>query len=98
MDIDRRSWLVTLGVGGLTAAAGRRAAAEDAVCPPADQPLLLQDFRPRSMLHVKETRVPTPRFPVVDVHTHFSFARGGRTGAAPEDAVAFNSTAKDASR
>jgi predicted TIM-barrel fold metal-dependent hydrolase len=96
MDLDRRSWLVTLGVGGLTAAAGRRAAAEEAARPPAGQPLLLQDFRPRSMLHVKETRVPTPRFPVIDVHTHFTFARGRREGAAPEDAVAFTIAPEDA--
>jgi predicted TIM-barrel fold metal-dependent hydrolase len=96
MELDRRSWLVTFGVGGLTAVASRRAAAEEQACPPADQPLLLQDFRPRSMLHVKETRVPTPRFPVIDVHTHFSFARGGRTGAAPSDAVSFTIAPKDA--
>ncbi|HSD65424.1 MAG TPA: amidohydrolase, partial [Vicinamibacteria bacterium] len=45
---------------------------------------------------MKETHVQKPRFPVVDVHTHFTFARGGRQGAASEDAVAFNATAKDA--
>jgi len=48
------------------------------------------------MLHAKETRVATPRFPVIDVHTHFTFAKGGRKGAASEDAVAFTTTAKDA--
>ena len=41
--------------------------------------LALKDFRPKSMLHVKETRVEKPRFPVVDVHTHFTFARGGES-------------------
>jgi predicted TIM-barrel fold metal-dependent hydrolase len=96
MDLDRRSWLAAFGVGAVSAAAGRGAQAEDAGCPPADQPLRLQDFRPRSMLHVKETRVPTPRFPVIDVHTHFTFAKSGRRGEAPEDAVSFNTTAKDA--
>jgi predicted TIM-barrel fold metal-dependent hydrolase len=96
MDLDRRSWLATVGAGAMSAVATGRAQAEEAGCPPADQPLRLQDFRPRSMLHVKETRVPTPRFPVIDVHTHFTYARSGRRGAAPEDAVAFNTTAKDA--
>jgi predicted TIM-barrel fold metal-dependent hydrolase len=96
MDLDRRSWLVTLGVGGLTAAVGRGAAAEEPTCPPAEQPLLLQDFRPRSMLHVKETRIERPRFPVIDVHVHFSWSAGGRKGATSEDAVVFNIDPKDA--
>lgn len=96
MDLDRRSWLATFGVGAVSTAAVRGAQAEDAGCPPADQPLRLQDFRPRSMLHVKQTRVERPRFPVIDVHTHFTFAKGGRKGAALDDAVAFSTTAKDA--
>jgi predicted TIM-barrel fold metal-dependent hydrolase len=96
MDLDRRSWLATFGVGAVSTAAVRGAQAEDAGCPPADQPLRLQDFRPRSMLHTKETHVPTPRIPVIDVHTHFTFAKGGRKGAALDDTVAFNTTAKDA--
>lgn len=33
-------------------------------------PLLLVDFEPKSMLHVAETKVPRPRFPVIDAHTH----------------------------
>ena len=71
--------------------AGRAQAGEEA-CPAGEGPLRLQDFRPRSMLHVKETRVATPRFPVIDVHTHFTFAKGGRKGAASEDAVTCPST------
>jgi predicted TIM-barrel fold metal-dependent hydrolase len=78
----------------VTAGSAEQAGAE--ACPPASGDLLLKDFRPRSMLHVKETRVEKPRFPVVDVHTHFSFARGGRRGAASDDAVAFTATADEA--
>jgi predicted TIM-barrel fold metal-dependent hydrolase len=96
MELDRRSWLAVCGVGALGAVKATEARAEQAGCPAAEQPLRLQDFRPRSMLHVKETRVPTPRFPVIDVHTHFTFARGRRSGAASDDGVAFNTTAKDA--
>ena len=33
--------------------------------------MLLQDYRPKSFLEVKHTKVETPRFPVVDMHTHF---------------------------
>jgi len=96
MELDRRSCLATLGMGALSTVAPQSAPGAEPACPPGGGPLLLSDFRPRSMLNVKETRVATPRFPVIDVHTHFTFAKGGRKGAASEDAVAFNITAKDA--
>ena len=54
----------------------------------------LADFQPRSMLHVKETRVERPRFPVIDAHTHLTFsgrARGSeqvKVLIAAKDAVA----------
>ncbi|HEX9190380.1 MAG TPA: amidohydrolase family protein [Vicinamibacteria bacterium] len=96
MEMDRRSWIAALGAGAVSAAGARGAGASEPTCPPGDGPLRLQDFRPRSMLHVKETRVPTPRFPVIDVHTHFSFAKGGRRGAPPDDTVSFTTTAAQA--
>ena len=34
--------------------------------------LLLRNFRPKSRLTVPETNIKSARFPVVDVHTHFS--------------------------
>ena len=40
-----------------------------------DCPLSLVDFQPKSMLHVKETRVPRPRYPVVDFHSHLGSVR-----------------------
>jgi predicted TIM-barrel fold metal-dependent hydrolase len=97
MEIDRRSWLASAGLGAMAAAAGPRpAGAQERARPPAGADLLLKDFQPRSMLHVKETRVEKPRFPAVDVHTHFSSARGRRAGAAAADEIAFSGTAKDA--
>jgi predicted TIM-barrel fold metal-dependent hydrolase len=96
MPLDRRSWLASVGLGAVSTAVTRDGAAEVASCPAAGQQLRLSDFRPRSMLHVKETRVPTPRFPVIDVHTHFSFAKGGRRGAAEGDAISFSATAAEA--
>jgi len=96
MELDRRSWLAALGVGTVSALTTRGAKADEAGCPAIDGPLRLQDFRPRSMLHVDETRVATPRFPAIDVHTHFSFAKGGRRGAASDDSVAFTTSAEDA--
>ena len=96
MELDRRTWLAALGAGTVSALTTRGAKADDAGCPASDGPLRLQDFRPKSMLHVAETRVATPRFPAIDVHTHFSFAKGGRQGAASDDSVAFTTTAEDA--
>jgi len=96
MELDRRSWLAALGAGTVSVLTPRGAKADEAGCPASDGPLRLQDFRPRSMLHVAETRVAPPRFPAIDVHTHFSFAKGGRRGAASDDSVAFTTSAEEA--
>jgi len=34
--------------------------------------LALSDYQPRSMLHVRETRVERARYPVIDIHTHIT--------------------------
>ncbi len=46
----------------------------------AQQALSLPDFEPRSELNAKVTKVERARFPVVDFHTHFSFAPGLEPG------------------
>jgi hypothetical protein len=46
---------------------------------------LFCQLEPRSMLHVKETPVPRPRFPVIDFHTHVTWS-GELSG---EDEVTF---------
>lgn len=52
--------------------------------------LRLVDFAPRSMLGGKITRVETPRFPVIDVHTHLTWMRETRGGVSlGEDMIAF---------
>jgi predicted TIM-barrel fold metal-dependent hydrolase len=43
-------------------------------------PLALSEFQPKSMLHVRETRVAHPRFPVIDVHAHLSFLATSKHG------------------
>lgn len=45
---------------------------------PADCPLPLEDFRPRSTLHVPAHEVPRARFPVIDIHAHLSRSGGLR--------------------
>ena len=47
------------------------------------------------MLHVPQTRVPKPRFPVIDVHTHLTFAKREQGVAAGEEVTALIS-AQDA--
>jgi predicted TIM-barrel fold metal-dependent hydrolase len=52
---------------------GEAGVRQDAAPPPGKGSLLLSEFEPRSMLHVKETPVARARFPVIDVHTHVTF-------------------------
>ncbi len=87
---SRRDCMKTLGSGVAAGAAlgsglplagvAAQAAAAQPEKPGKPGRLDLSDFQPRSMLHVEETRVERPRFPVIDVHTHLTFsdrARGG---------------------
>jgi hypothetical protein len=54
---------------------------------PQDGDLLLSDFRPRSMLHVEETRVPRARFSVIDFHTHLSWSAPSVNGVSTGEEV-----------
>jgi predicted TIM-barrel fold metal-dependent hydrolase len=62
-----------------TLAAGQTAAAQQTPqgAPAANAGLPLEQYQPKSMLHVPETHVPRARFPVIDFHTHITFAGGG---------------------
>ena len=96
-QLGRRAWLTSLGT---MVAAGRATArpvsgAQAAAAPPAVGALPLQDFQPRSMLVVPETRVERARFPVVDVHVHPT-SRVRRVGGVPHgEAVRHNATPAD---
>src|SRR5579883_2260830 len=74
--MNRREWMAM----GASALAARQAAAQaspqsaDAV--PKDGVLPLEQFQPKSMLHVPETHVPRSRYPVIDFHTHITSGRG----------------------
>src|SRR5688500_12781299 len=89
MKVNRRQWLGRLAAGGAAALVPfRRAAADSPVASPARAagakaaakapgcPLALEDFQPRSMLHVEEHKVARAAFPVIDVHAHFSWSGG----------------------
>jgi predicted TIM-barrel fold metal-dependent hydrolase len=71
--MNRREWL-TLGAASL--AASRAGEAQQAPAQASNQVLPLEQYQPKSMLHVPETHVPRARFPVIDFHTHIT--SGGR--------------------
>lgn len=52
--------------------------------------IALEDYVPKSMLHVRETKVSRSRFPAIDFHTHLSSSRRG--AQKPK----FNTTTKEA--
>jgi len=79
-NFNRRQWLS--GVTGASIAAAGKSLDASPVVTESDEEkecsLALKDFKPRSKLHVKETEVLKPKFPVVDTHTHLTFiGRGG---------------------
>jgi predicted TIM-barrel fold metal-dependent hydrolase len=93
----RRRWFGAMGTGVLgssLAPAASRTAAGEASGPEAK--LALQDFEPRSMLHVPETKVATPRFPVIDVHTHLAFSARSEDAAAAGEETQLLVSARDA--
>jgi predicted TIM-barrel fold metal-dependent hydrolase len=85
--ISRRQWLRGIGFAfGASASTGAaQALASTDAAPnsspaPSGQPLALADYEPKSMLHVKETRVERARFPAVDIHTHISLSAKSQNG------------------
>ena len=89
MKLNRRQWLGRMAAGGAGVLMPfRRAAADSPVASPVQAkgaaaaakapgcPLALEDFQPRSMLHVPEHKVARAAFPVIDVHTHLSWSGG----------------------
>jgi predicted TIM-barrel fold metal-dependent hydrolase len=87
MSCSRRIFLATAALAG----GARRAFAADSPVksagPTGGGGLRLDEFQPRSMLHVKETRVPRPRFPVIDFHAHLTFNDRFEHGVAVGDTV-----------
>lgn len=57
------------------AMAGGRAEAQSRPPQPQAQGLPIDQYQPKSMLHVPESHVPRARFPVIDFHTHITFTR-----------------------
>ncbi|HEV2348534.1 MAG TPA: amidohydrolase family protein [Terriglobia bacterium] len=51
--------------------------------------LELDDFQPKSMLHVAENKVPRSRFPVIDIHTHISWKATNKNGVGMGEKMTF---------
>lgn len=83
--ISRRQWLRALGItlGASSSSAVTAFASDKGESDPQSAPherLALEDYEPKSMLQVKETRVERARFPAIDVHTHISVAAKSEKG------------------
>ncbi len=88
-----------LGSAGVLLAAGRISAG-NVVSPTiegdnAGEPLLLRNFEPRSMLHVRETKVLRSRYPVIDIHTHLSSVAKHAGGVGIGEEMQYFATAED---
>lgn len=93
--MNRRKLLSTTGMGLLVGAMAHAGVLPGSAsetnstsgdAKPHPRSLNLSDYEPRSMLQVKETHVSTPRFPVIDIHTHISVSAKSKNGVelAPE--------------
>ncbi len=92
---DRRLWMKSAGLAGLAGfgfGGSRMALAEDVSCPDGEGPLALSDFRPKSMLHVPETRVEKPRYAPIDTHTHLTFVSKSENGVPIGEEITFETT------
>ena len=91
MKTSRRELLASTALGAL---AGCAPAQEKSMLKGEKKviPLELKDFQPKSMLHAPETRVPRARFPVIDIHTHLSFAAKEKDGVAMGEELIFLDT------
>ncbi|HET9305012.1 MAG TPA: amidohydrolase family protein [Candidatus Sulfotelmatobacter sp.] len=84
--INRRQCLYGMGlIAGCGTQVGRATGtAAEKEAPPATEPapLELSQFEPRSMLHVRESRVERSKFPSIDFHTHVSVSTKSEKGVA----------------
>jgi len=99
-DVNRRQWLSRVGAAGVAAVAGTGSSAmgqEPGKPPQPVKPerLALEDFQPKSMLHVPETKVSQSRFPVIDVHTHLTFCARGKNGVPHGEEIKFLASPDD---
>jgi len=81
-----------IAAGGSTANGADPAGAAQGAKP---ERLAIEDFQPRSMLHVPETKVERSRFPVIDVHTHLTMGAQHKNGVTLGEEIRFLATPED---
>ncbi len=82
--MNRRQLLKVLPASTFTLASRSAAAHQSTSGKTPDLPL--EEYQPKSMLHVRESKVPRSRYPLIDIHTHITWS-GELSGA---DKVTFN--------
>src|SRR5215216_1014401 len=90
--LNRRQWLAGLAAASVLPALGRRGLARQRGGQGAKEgKLALEEYVPKGMLHVAETKVPRARFPAIDFHTHLSWTpadgRKANQNTSPEKAL-----------
>lgn len=100
--MNRRQWLrsagMLAGAAGITQSQGMSGATSEVAHSGCTGKLLLQEYEPKSMLHVHESQVPRSRFATIDIHTHLSWSKKAEKGvelsaerqylASPEELIA----------
>ncbi|MBA3440123.1 MAG: amidohydrolase family protein [Pyrinomonadaceae bacterium] len=92
---NRREWLASLAAAATASPSTLASAAQDRDrrrSQPSKTSLALEDYEPKSMLHVPETKVARARFPVIDFHTHLSWSARRNQG----ERARFNATPGEA--
>jgi len=93
-DLNRRQLLGGIGAavvaGALPAAHAADNSNKEAVKKTGRMPLDLDDFQPKSMLHVPVTEVQRCKFPVIDIHTHITWQKGDDHGVSVGEEMTYN--------
>jgi predicted TIM-barrel fold metal-dependent hydrolase len=95
---SRRRWLSTSGASLLALGRFARSGSSAAAQGPTTRKrvgLDLAEFEPRSMLHVAATSVERARFPVIDIHTHLSWAARSEKGVPLSEERTFIATSPE---
>src|ERR1022692_1461512 len=93
-DLNRRQLLGGLGAAAVAGVLPSAQAADNSNKEPARNPgrtpLDLNDFQPKSMLHVPVTDVQRSKFPVIDIHTHITWQKGDDHGVSVGEEITYN--------
>jgi predicted TIM-barrel fold metal-dependent hydrolase len=96
--MDRRQWLGMMGAT-LIGSSGNPAHAAEPRPAQADQSkgshIYLSEFQPKSMLKVPVTKIERAKFPVIDIHTHYSAAAVNTKGVPMSEKMTFRAEPAD---